>query len=350
MLVRVVRAVVGTGLLLVGLPLLLAGAALWFAMQHQDPTGGYSARLSTVHTDGYAVVASDVDALLRREAPFARGGQTTVRLTARTAAGPAFVGLAPPVAVARYLAGVGYARVDEVRLARGPLPVVTVQVGGLAEPSGPPVEQSFWQASSPAGTLEWRPSELRDQRLALVVMHPQGQAPLTVDLTARIHPEWLDTTTFGLLVLGTVLLLGAIVALAWPTRPREIVYVVPPAQVPEIAAQLGIPVPRTATGGPDALPAPDPCPPPAPPASVADPPAPPTPPPTDPIPEPAWSLPVPAIPFPAASPPPGVPPSSTPPAVLEWPPLDPSQTPTADPGAVPLDRHNCQETGVSSPH
>lgn len=376
MLVRVVRAVVGIGLLLVGLPPLLAGGALWFAMQHQDPAGGYSARLSTVHTEGYAVVASDVDALLRREAPFARGGQTTVRLTAHTAAGPAFVGLAPPAAVARYLAGVGYTRVDEVRLARGPLPVVTIPVNGVAEPAGPPVEQPFWQSSSPAGTLEWRPSELRDQRMALVVMHPQAQAPLTVDLTARVHPEWLDTTTLGLLVLGTVLLLGAILALAWPTRPREIVYVVPPAQVPEIAAQLGIPVPRTATDAPDLpdpAPTPDP-PPPAPSASLPDPPPLPLagsvvePPLPLAAPEPHWSIPLPepappAAPTPPAVPSPGVPPfavpasavlpSSAPPAALEWPPPTPNPTPTAQPAppavpAVPLDRHNCQETGVSS--
>ena len=52
MLVRVVRTVIGTGLLLIGLPLLLAGAALWFAVQHQDPAGGYSAPLAPIRTDG----------------------------------------------------------------------------------------------------------------------------------------------------------------------------------------------------------------------------------------------------------------------------------------------------------
>lgn len=251
MLVRVVRAVIGTGLLLVGLPLLLAGGALWFGMQHQDPAGGYSASLAPVPTDGgYAVVASDVDALLRREAPFTRSGQTTLRLTARTATGPAFVGLAPPADVARYLAGVPHTRVDRVRLARGPLPVVTTPVDGAAQPAAGPDAQSFWRTSSQTGTLEWSPSELRGERLALVVMDPQAQAPVRVELAARVHPQWLGSTTLGLLVLGTLLLLVAVVALAWPSRPREIVYVVPPAQLPEIAAHLGVPVPRVATGTP----------------------------------------------------------------------------------------------------
>lgn len=248
MLVRVVRVVVGAGLLLVGLPLLVAGGALWFAVQRQDPAGGYAAPLSTIRTEGYAVVASDVDALLRRDAPFTRGGQTTLRLTARTGRGPAFIGLAPAADVARYLAGVPYHRVEQVRLARGPLPVVTVPVGGQDAPPGQPHEQPFWQHSSRAGTLEWSPSQLRGQRLALVVMDPDGRAPLTVDLTARVHPQWLSSTTLGLLVLGPALLLVAIVVLAWPSRPREVVYVVPPAQLPKLAAQFGVPLPRAATG------------------------------------------------------------------------------------------------------
>ena len=200
-------------------------------------------------------MTSDVDALLRREAPFARSGQTTIRLTARTETGPAFVGLAPAGDVARYLAGVPYARVDGVRLARGPLPVQTAPVAGEEAPVGRPHEQPFWRASSPAGALEWSPHELRGQRLALVVMDPNGRAPLTVDLAARVQPRWLGSTTLGLLVLGTVLMVVAVVTLAWPSRPREIVYVVPPAQVPEVAAQLGVPLPRAVIGQPTAVPA-----------------------------------------------------------------------------------------------
>ena len=105
MLVRVVRAISGSLLLLAGIPLLLAGGGLWFAAQHQDPTGGYAAKLSTVTSDGYAVVSSDLDGLLRREVPFARSGRTTLELTAETPDGPAFLGLAPAEAVATYLAG-----------------------------------------------------------------------------------------------------------------------------------------------------------------------------------------------------------------------------------------------------
>jgi hypothetical protein len=40
---RIVRTVAGLLLLAIGLPLLLAGGALWTAMQHRDPGGAYSA-------------------------------------------------------------------------------------------------------------------------------------------------------------------------------------------------------------------------------------------------------------------------------------------------------------------
>jgi len=342
MLVRVVRTVVGAGLLLGGLPLLLAGGALWVAVQHQDPAGGYAAPLSTIRTEGYAVVASDVDALLRREAPFTRDRQTTVRLTARTGTGPAFIGLAPAADVTRYLAGVPYARVDEVRLTRGPLPVVTVPVDGAATPDGEPGEQPFWQSSSRAGTLEWSPSELRGQRLALVVMDPDGRAPLAVDLTARVHPQWLSSTTLGLLVLGTVLLLVAVVALAWPSRPREIVYVVPPAQLPELAAQLGA-VPRVAIGSLVGTLAVEPYVPPS--AEPA--------PPTADLPEPDPSAGSPSVGAPPAAPEPRTPAEGSVPGGprgpaaghlppdpvpelpdLEWPPPDPRE-PTTAPTRVP---------------
>jgi hypothetical protein len=247
MVIRLVRAVLGAALLLVGLPSLLAGGVLWFAMQHQDAAGGYRASLATVTTDGYAVVASDVDALLKREAPFARGGQTRLRLTAHTGTGPAFVGLARAAEVAQYLAGVRYLQLDQVRLARGPLPVSGSPVAGTGVPAAPGL-QSFWLARSGSGSIEWSPHEVRGEQLALVVMDPRVQAPLTVDMTAHVRPAWIGTTTVALLVLGTTLVLVAVAALAWPSRSREIIYVVPPAQFPEIAAHLGVAVPRAAPG------------------------------------------------------------------------------------------------------
>ncbi len=237
---RVLRVLVGVIAILVALPLLLGGVALWAAMQHRAPDGSFRAPLAALRTDGYAVVVPDVDALLRREAPFTRGGQTTLRVTARTATGPAFLGLAPRAAVDRYLAGVAHANLTEVRLARGGLPVSLTQVPGTQPPAGPPAEQPFWVSASASGNLAWSPSAVRGQPLALVVMGANADPSLQVTATASVSPGWLDPTAWGLLVLGTVAFLLGMVLLFWPRRQREVVYVVEPSQVPEVADRLGL--------------------------------------------------------------------------------------------------------------
>ncbi|MBM0278321.1 hypothetical protein JM949_24745, partial [Micromonospora sp. STR1s_6] len=120
---RFARVIAGVLLLVVGIPALFAGGALWLVTRHADPGGAFAGRFETVRTPGHAVVVGDLDRLLRQEAPFARTGQTRLRLDARTTDGPAFVGLAPAVEVRRWLEPVPHAAVRRVALARGPLPV-----------------------------------------------------------------------------------------------------------------------------------------------------------------------------------------------------------------------------------
>ncbi|MCM0678888.1 hypothetical protein NCC78_30080, partial [Micromonospora phytophila] len=126
---RFVRALAGMLLLTIGIPALLAGGALGMLTRHTDPGGAFTARFETVHTAGHAVVVTDLDELLRAEAPFARAGQARLRLEARTPDGPAFVGLAPTDEVRRWLDPVPHAAVRRVALARGPLPVRLEQAG-----------------------------------------------------------------------------------------------------------------------------------------------------------------------------------------------------------------------------
>src|SRR4051812_34548095 len=123
MVVRLVRAGVGALLLLIAVPLALAGGGLLLAMEHRATDDTFTARLERVRVDGSAVVVSDVDALLRADAPFARGGQTTLSLSAVGSGGPLFIGLGPDTAVERYLDGRATSRLTRVRLARGSLPV-----------------------------------------------------------------------------------------------------------------------------------------------------------------------------------------------------------------------------------
>jgi hypothetical protein len=235
---RAMRTVVGLLGLLVAVPVLLVGIGLWTVQSYRDPAGAFSASIDPIEASGYAVVVPDVDALLRRDAAFARGGRTVLRVTARTAAGPAFVGLAPAEAAGRYLDGVPYTQLTEVKLTRGPLPVRLTALPGTAQPPTPPAAQPFWIASPTASTdwVEWTPSAVRGQHLALVMMNVDGTAPLRVELRAAVTAGWLPSTTWGVLVLGALLLAVALGTLCWPARPREIVYVVDPGAPPTIVS------------------------------------------------------------------------------------------------------------------
>ncbi|MFG2102641.1 hypothetical protein ACGFJ5_18795 [Micromonospora echinaurantiaca] len=244
---RVVRALLGTVLLILGIPALLAGGALWMLARHADPGGAFAARFETVQTAGHAVVVRDMDALLRAEAPFARVG-STLRLQARTADGPAFIGLAPTDEVRRWLDPVPHATVRRVALSRGPLPVRLDRAGPATAPAGAapaagatpaPVGRPFWVREG-IGALEWSPQELADRRLSLVVMHPDGRPDLTLRLRAELRSGWTAPATAGLLAGGVLLVTLALLLLLRPVRPREVVFVVEPDQVPVLAGRLGV--------------------------------------------------------------------------------------------------------------
>jgi hypothetical protein len=252
---RIVRAVAGTLLLVIALPLLMAGAGLWEAARHRDADGAFRAAVERLHTDGTAIVVWDLDGLLRREAAFARGGRTTLRIDVPGR----FVGLAPRADVERYLDGAGRLEIERVRLARGPLPVDSRTVdarpadpesvesvdaaGGAEVRPGRPALQGFWRLSRmPAEhrPLAFPPSAVRGQGLALVIMNADAGPEVSAAVTVAVTPGWLDRTTWGVLILGTVLLLLGAVAVGWPRPRRDVVYVVEPAQLPDIAARLGL--------------------------------------------------------------------------------------------------------------
>ncbi|GAA2390794.1 hypothetical protein [Dactylosporangium salmoneum] len=151
MVVRLVRAGVGALLLLIAVPLALAGGGLLLAMEHRAADDTFTARLEPISTGGSAVVVHDVDALLRADAPFARGGQTTLSLSARGSSGPLFIGLGPDEDVERYLAGVERSRLSGVRLSRGPLPVdLSPEPARLARANAPAAPTSPVNPANPA--------------------------------------------------------------------------------------------------------------------------------------------------------------------------------------------------------
>ncbi|MEV4277771.1 hypothetical protein [Actinoplanes xinjiangensis] len=239
---RVFRTILGMLLLTIGLPTLLGGGGLWAVMQHRDPGGAFSGELQRLTVPGYAVVIPDIDRLLRDDAPFARIGDTRIRLSAATVDGRAFLGLAPSDEVARYLTGVPHTQIDAIDIGTGLLPVTTSRVGGRRAPTGAPVQQPFWTTSG-SGQISLTPAELTDRPYSLVLMNPGGAAVLRIAVVAEVRPGWLNSGTWGLLTLGTLLVMAGVIVLVWPGRRREVVYVVEPSQVPELMHAIGAPLP-----------------------------------------------------------------------------------------------------------
>ncbi|WP_020525473.1 hypothetical protein [Catelliglobosispora koreensis] len=227
---RVLRITAGILTLLVALPILAAGAVAWWAMQHRSPDGAFHASLMPIDSPYRVVVVPDVDALLRRDAPIARAKQTSLELNAGEGA---FVAMAAPADLAAFLTGVSYTELTGARLGRGPLTVTTRHVVSAGE-TLPSPQQPFWVRQS-SSTLKWTPTADRDRQLALIVIAPST----TVELSVAVTAAWLNNTTWGLLILGPVLLLLGFATLAWPQRPREIVYVM---NTP-VAADFGLPRP-----------------------------------------------------------------------------------------------------------
>ncbi|WP_203816235.1 hypothetical protein, partial [Paractinoplanes ferrugineus] len=240
---RWLRTILGMLMLTIGLPSLLAGAALWAAMQHRDQGGAFSGDMQRLATSGYAFVVPDVDELLRTDAPFTRIGNTQLRINATTQDGPAFVGLAATSMVQEYLQGVPYARVRAVDIGTGSLPVVTNSIGGRQAPRMLPTRATFWLRSSTDGHLAWSPGEVTGGPYSLVVMSPGAKGGLYLTSSAELRPSWINSSAWGLLTLGTLLAMAGLITLSWPARRREIVYVVEPSQVPDLMDAIGAPLP-----------------------------------------------------------------------------------------------------------
>ncbi|MGW0435491.1 hypothetical protein ACWDV4_23490 [Micromonospora sp. NPDC003197] len=248
------RAIVGILLLIIGLPGLLVGGALWMVLQHRDDSGAFSASMEKLDTPGYAVVVPDLAALLYRDAPFTRADQGLLRLTAQTPDGAVFLGLAPANTITDYLAETPYVAIDRVAVTQGPLPVRVKPVmpvqSSLPGPNTspafgdepliePPQAQSFWVQRG-YGTIDIDPSALRDQQLSLVLMRSDAEPGISLDLRAEVRTAWLDPIAWGSLAAGVVLTTLGIAVLVWRSRPREVVFVVEPDQVPLLAARVGV--------------------------------------------------------------------------------------------------------------
>lgn len=202
---RIIQLVAGAILVLVGIPLLAAGAALgWLRLAVQDDDGWFRATPETVTSAGVAITSPDIDLGSRPDrgdwVPL-DGDLAAVRVTAR--GDDLFIGIAPTADVDRYLRGLAH---DEV-------------VGGLFEPgsvelttspgeltAAPPATQSFWVASGDS-TVQW---DVEPGTWSAVVMRADGSAGVNATIGAQVRISWLGPLAVGTTIGGAVLLAAGV--------------------------------------------------------------------------------------------------------------------------------------------
>jgi hypothetical protein len=212
--------VLGILLVVVGVPAVLAGVASVVALHHRDSTGAFSAELSTVHSDGYAVVVPDLATVVSRDGIGALLGSGTLRITLHSSAAPVVMLLAPSDQVRTYLAGVAHSEVVSVGYATGPLPVSLVALGGTRPPA-PSWEQTFWQQAS-TGELDWPGTA--SESTALVLVRADGRPGIDANMSVGRTVPWLPRASWSLLIGGVTGLIGGIALLIVMAEPARSIF------------------------------------------------------------------------------------------------------------------------------
>jgi hypothetical protein len=189
---RVLLVALGAVGALIGLALAAVAVVLLVVTGRDGAFGGGEATLST---ERYALVSD--------AAGLGTGGiDATVRVrVSATGGGPVFVGVGPTAAVDRYLSGVPYDEMVDVRLS--PLRATLVPTDGAQAPARP-ADQPVWTASAsgPGEQTIEVPVHAGGQRL--VVMNADGSAGVEVTAALSLRAPFLRTLAIWLLAAGGV--------------------------------------------------------------------------------------------------------------------------------------------------
>jgi hypothetical protein len=139
-----------------------------------------------------------------------------------------FIGIGPQADVAKYLATVSHANVEDVDF--DPFRVTYLPIAGGA-PQGPPTEQRFWAASASGvgtQTLTWK---VRDGDWSVVLMNADASRGVAADLDLGAKLSFLIWVAIGLLLGGVLVVAGstALIVLAARTPRRQAAPPTPPA-------------------------------------------------------------------------------------------------------------------------
>lgn len=214
---RPVPLIIGVLLLLVAVPLLLAGAGLgWVLAQRDDgffstPSEGYSSPTVAIASDHLAFGE------LGPTDWWPDGNLATLRLSAQSPDSDVFVGIAPSSDVERYLGPAGYDQISDITAE--PFRAALTRRGGDGVLDGPPTEQTFWTAQTSGSgtqTLTW---DLQPGTYTMVVMNADGTPGVTADLMAGARVDLVVPLAWTLGVAGALLLVGGVLLIIYGARP-----------------------------------------------------------------------------------------------------------------------------------
>jgi hypothetical protein len=251
---RILALVFGVLLLIPGLTLVgVGGSLLWAGWTSRDDGFVFSPE-EDLSSAGSALVSERID--LRTDADWlpVSAALGTARVDVTGVGQDVFVGIAPVADVTAYLGDVQRTVIDDLGFDQ-PASRTDEVPGGA--PAGPPADQDFWTASaSGTGTqqLTWEPAE---GNWMLVIMNADGSAGIQVE--ARVGAEFpaLDGIGWGVLAMGVVLTVIAVVLLFVAVRTpqdRRPAPPAPPSAVPPPRGPAGVeypaPQPTPAPEGP----------------------------------------------------------------------------------------------------
>ncbi len=216
---RPVPLVLGILLALVGLPLVLAGAGLGWALATQrDDDGFFSTPTEQITTETVALTSPALD--LGSAGPddwWAERDIATLRLSATSGDSPVFVGIGPSAEVERYLAATSYDEIDDLR--SDPFDYTLTRRGAGGTLSAPPTEQDFWVVrASGAGTQEitW---DVRPGSWTAVVMNGDGSPVVSTGLSAGGRLDMLAPLAWTLGIVGLLLILAGALLVVYGAHP-----------------------------------------------------------------------------------------------------------------------------------
>ena len=211
---RVVTAVVGSLLVLVGLGFAGAGGTLAFIGATQRDDGFLMTPSTTLASNTFAIASEDAKVDTEGAPSWVPSlwlGEVRVHAQADGGA-PLFVGVAATSDVEGYLGDVSRATLRELRAGRA---VLKTTAGGA--PATAPADQTFWvaQATGTDATLTW---DLEDGDWTVVLMREDGTRGVAADVSTGAELPVINAVVAVLLVLAGLTLLAGALLIAVPVR------------------------------------------------------------------------------------------------------------------------------------